>query len=65
MSWKETLKKEMTDEEREEYMKRLMEQYPVQDAAEKKIRESVEGTAEAFREGESLEQYKKRMGFNF
>ena len=55
----------MTDEEREEYMKRLMEQYPVQDAAEKKIRESVEGTAEAFREGESLEQYKKRMGFNF
>ncbi len=61
MSWKDILKEEMTEEERKKYMKRLAEQ----SKAEQRLRQSVEGTAEAFREGESLEQYKKRMGFNF
>ena len=51
----------MTEEERKKYMKILAEQ----SKAEQRLRQSVEGTAEAFREGESLEQYKKRMGFNF
>ena len=51
----------MTEEERKKYMKRLAELQRL----EENMKRDVEGTAEAFREGESLEQYKKRMGYNF
>tara|TARA_Y100000766_G_C18608986_1_gene460400 strand:- start:107 stop:301 length:195 start_codon:yes stop_codon:yes gene_type:complete len=61
MDWKKILKEEMTEEERKKYMKRLAELQRL----EENMKRDVEGTAEAFREGESLEQYKKRMGYNF
>jgi len=61
MSWKDILKEEMTEEEKKKYMKRLAEMQ----RAEENIKRDVEGTAEAFREGESFSQYMKRMGYNY
>ena len=48
MSWKKILKEEMTEEERKKYMKRLAELQRL----EENMKRDVEGTAEAFREGQ-------------
>ena len=59
MSWKNILKEEMTEEERKEYMEKLAEQSRLFD----KCRKELEGTPEAFRPGETLEQHQKRLGY--
>ena len=59
MSWKEILKEEMTEEERKEYMKKLAEQSRLFE----KYKKELEGTPDAFKPGESLEQHQKRLGY--
>lgn len=59
MSWKNILKEEMSEEERKKYMEKLAEQSRLFD----KYRKELEGTPEAFRPGETLEQHQKRFGY--
>ena len=59
MSWKNILKEEMSEEERKKYMEKLAET----SAAFEKFKRELEGTPEAFRPGETLEQHQKRFGY--
>ena len=59
MSWKDILKEEMPEEERKKYMKRIADE----SKAFEKYRKKLEGTPEAFRPGEDLEQHRKRLGY--
>lgn len=49
----------MTEEERKKYMKRIADE----SKAFEKYRKKLEGTPEAFRPGEDLEQHRKRLGY--
>ena len=49
----------MTEEERKEYMKKLAEQSRLFE----KYKKELEGTPDAFKPGESLEQHQKRLGY--
>ena len=59
MSWVDILKEEMTEEERKDYMEKLAEQSRLFE----KYRKGLEGTTEAFKPGETLEQHQKRLGY--
>ena len=48
-----------TEEERKKYMKRIADE----SKAFEKYRKKLEGTPEAFRPGEDLEQHRKRLGY--
>ena len=59
MSWKNILKEEMSEEERKRYMEKLAET----SAAFERYKKELEGTPEAFKPGESLEEHQKRLGY--